>query len=253
MSAMVDQSGLKRINRLFVLGVASLRLFGGRASIATLSRQDPASSMQPLCRFGLMLMAAALAAGCSTQRVALTPDILLPRSSAGEGSTISLSPVVDGIPDPIGRTTVTLFHVPAGKVRLDRGAESIVAGLREALQATGYRVGSPVDMPDSPALVCRVTRMRFKSNNWAAPIIFIGGEIELSLSLVDPSGRAVWEEAYRREFHDDGVDISFERGVNQAFNKALAAAMHDFASPDFIAACCGTKSHAPAPVQSKLP
>lgn len=192
-----------------------------------------------LHRIGILLFLVGSVAACSTQRVSLTPTILLPSSSAGLDADVSLSPVVEGIPDPVGRTTVTPFQVPAGKVHLDRGSESIVEGLRMALEATGYRVVPPPQRRDAPVLVCRVTRMRFRSNNWFAPVIYIAGEVELTLSLVDPSGLTIWQQVYLRKYRDDGVNVSLEGAVSHAFNKALAAAMYDFAGPEFREACCG--------------
>ena len=96
---------------------------------------------------GVLVSVVLLATARSTQSIPLKPEILLPSSTAGEGAPICLSPAVEGIPDPVGRRTTTLLHLPAGKVVLDRGPESIVHGLRKALEATGYRVTSLQQIP----------------------------------------------------------------------------------------------------------
>ncbi len=203
----------------------------------------PAPRSLTACRLakipGLALfLIAATQVACSTEPISLTPEILLPRSIEGDGAVVYLSSVVEGIPDPIGRPTATLFQVPTGNVHLDDGPTSIVKGLRDALEATGYTVVTADEAKGSPTLTCRVSQMRFRSNDWAAPIIFISGQIELTMSLVASSGRTTWERTYLRKYHDDGTSVSFERGVDQAFNKALAAAMYDFGSPEFREACC---------------
>jgi hypothetical protein len=194
--------------------------------------------MQRSWRLFFLVLCVALHGACATESVTLSPNLISPPSPLGAGAEVRVASAAEGIPDPIGHPTVTVFAIPAGDVRLEQGPERVMESVSKALEFAGYRPVAASERPGAPVLVCRVTQMEFKNYTWFMPMIHTWGDIALSLSLVDEAGQPRWQRDYTGNYDGNGFDEPFGKAVNTAFGKILVRATEDFASTEFRAACC---------------
>ncbi|MBY0401032.1 hypothetical protein K2X89_12095 [Myxococcota bacterium] len=187
----------------------------------------------------LLMLSIASLAGCATERVLLNAEPIAIAEASDPGSAIGLSRGAEGVPDTVGRPTFTLFAIPVGRVRLDRGPERIMEGLGKALEAADYRPVPAEERPELPALICKVTHFKFKTYTWFMPLTLLWGEIKLEISLVGPEGRVLWKNEYSGDYDGKGVGESFDKAMNSAFSKIVTHASEDFSKDSFRAACCG--------------
>jgi hypothetical protein len=189
-------------------------------------------------RVSPLLLAVAFQGACVTQTVWLDPERVPAQTPAGAGSEVRVAAAAEGVPESIGQHTVTVFAIPAGDLRLQRGPEDLMKAISGALESAGYRAVPAAERPGEPLLVCHVTRMEFRNYTWFMPFIKTWGDIELSLSLVDAEGGTRWRKDYAGRYDEGDWGVSFMRAVNLALEQILAHAAQDFASAEFRAACC---------------
>ena len=189
-------------------------------------------------RIALLSVAAAVSGACASETVWLSPNQIAPPAANGAGAEVTVAAAAEGVPDPIGHPTVTVFAIPAGDVRIEQGGEGIMKAVAGALESAGYRAVAAADRPDGPVLVCQVSRMEFKNYTWFMPMIHTWGDIELSLALVDGGGQARWRKEYAGNYDGNGFDEPFGKAVNTALGKILSRAAEDFTNAEFRAACC---------------
>lgn len=195
-------------------------------------------------RFVAILML--LGCGCGATRVSLAPSIPTPSQPVAGGGKVAVARQADGLPDTIGRATITVFAIPTSSVQFGDPdtAERIMRGLRATLRKAGYQPIDPADLPLGPVLTCRIKEMSFKNYTWFMPAIITWGTIRLTLALSDPTGAVRWQRDYEGHYSDTEVGEGFDEAVNTVMGRILARAAEDFTSSEFSAACCGLEAAA---------
>lgn len=178
--------------------------------------------------------------GCASEAIYLKPIESTETESVAEGPVVRVAESAEGVPELIGRSTVTLFAIPASKLRAEGGPERIMAAFARSLESAGYRPEPTSQSAPRPRLTCQVSKLRFSSYSWFFPAIITSGQIELSLALVDEAGKALWSKSYATNCKKTTSGDTFDRRVNEAFHTILAEAEKDFGSEAFREACCSS-------------
>ena len=102
--------------------------------------------------------------------------------------------------DRIGRTTITAFAISSGSVTTTTPAnQQIVEQIIDALSSIGYQVNKNNSSSDSTNAVKPLTLkvalndIWFKNYNWVFPLVPTWGDIKITLSLENASGKKLFE------------------------------------------------------------
>lgn len=130
--------------------------------------------------------------------------------------------------DRIGRTTITAFAISSGSVTTTTPAnQQIVEQIIDALSSIGYQVNKNNSSSDSTNAVKPLTLkvalndIWFKNYNWVFPLVPTWGDIKITLSLENASGKKLFEKSY------EGSGSSLCLSGNCAFGSATKEAMTD--------------------------
>lgn len=189
---------------------------------------------------GALGLSLALITACGAQHVHLNVvESTSDGPGVGGGSPVAVASEAEGIPDPIGLSTVTLFAIPSGQAHFRDGSVRVMEAVSKSLEAVGYRPVTKAERPVGPWLACEVSRMKFKTYTWFFPAIVVWSDIELSISLLDPAGKTIWAKGYADNRRSDE---SIQNALNAAFQRIRIQMEEDFASEAFKAACCEASS-----------
>ncbi len=181
----------------------------------------------------LLFISVFLLAGCvgiGGEKITLSHDTLAIPTQKYTEKLVVEKPATDlrEEKDRIGRTTITAFAISSGSVTTTTPAnEQIVEQIIDALSSIGYQVNKNNNSSDSTNAVKPLTLkvvlndIWFKNYNWVFPLVPTWGDIKITLSLENASGKKLFEKSY------EGGGNSLCLSGSCAFGSATKEAMTD--------------------------
>lgn len=142
---------------------------------------------------------------------------------------IATSKQTEGIDGKVGWGRFTAFYIPIVPVYIYGDSNGkVMEQILDALQQVGYKV-APTETPGpagGPVLTCKVNRFWFNNYTWLFPIVPTWGSVDLTVSLVSPSGTTLWSN----NFTGSGSTLNFFNGYSSAANQSMDKILNDMVS-----------------------
>lgn len=193
----------------------------------------------------LVCMSSILMTGCvgiGGEQIALSHEALtMPTQKFSEKLTVE-NPATDlrKEKDRIGRATFTVFAITTGSITTTNPVgEQMVDQIIDALSSLGYEANKSTNSTantnsteQSLKLKIAINEIWFKNYNWTFPVVPTWGDIKITVSLENSSGKQIFEKSYQGEGNSFCLsgNCAFSNATKEAMTEVLNAVVSDFSS-----------------------